>query len=48
MCYVRTARIILGAIIHAQPSTCEKTDVCKGSNYQMRMEKTQLFPKIKV
>lgn len=42
MCYVTTARIILGAIIHAQSSTCEKKlcDVCKGSNYQMGMEKT--------
>lgn len=30
-----------------QSSTGKKIDVCKGSNYQMRMEKTQLFPKIK-
>ena len=25
----------------------KKTDVCQGSNYQMRMGKTQLFPKLK-
>lgn len=49
MCYVRTAGIILGPITQAPSSTYEQKlfDVCKGSNYQMRMEKTQLFPKMK-
>lgn len=46
---MRTARIILGTIIHAvfHRQKRKKTDVCQGSNYQMRMGKTQLFPKIK-
>lgn len=47
---MRTARVILGAIIHAVFHRQKKKiiDVCKGSNYHMRMEKTQLFPKIKL
>lgn len=36
------------SFMHSLPHVKKLFDVCKGSNYQMRMEKTQLFPKIKV